>query len=155
MKSTLGMLAFAGWVISTQGQPTNSFPLWPEGAPGALGTQEKDIPTLTPYFPDPAKATGAAMVICPGGGYWDLYWQLEGEEVAQWLNSLGVTGIILKYRVPRRPDEPKGMPARRPLQDAQRAVVIGVLAERGDQHAAIARRADIQIRGIAHGLEVE
>jgi acetyl esterase/lipase len=51
-----------------------------------------------------------------------LYWQLEGEEVAAWLNSIGVTGIILKYRVPRRPDEPKGEPARRPLQDAQRAV---------------------------------
>jgi acetyl esterase/lipase len=49
---------------------------------------------------------------------------LEGEEVARWLNSLGVTGIILKYRVPRRPDEPKGEPARRPLQDAQRAVSL-------------------------------
>ena len=64
------------------------------------------------------------MVICPGGGYWNLFWQLEGEEVAAWLNSLGVTGIILKYRVPRRPDEPKGEPARRPLQDAQRAVSL-------------------------------
>ena len=62
------------------------------------------------------------MLICPGGGYWNLYWQLEGEEVAAWLNSIGVTGIILKYRVPRRPDEPQGEPARRPLQDAQRAV---------------------------------
>ena len=49
---------------------------------------------------------------------------MEGEEVAAWLNSLGVTGIILKYRVPRRPDEPKGEPARRPLQDAQRAVSL-------------------------------
>jgi acetyl esterase/lipase len=64
------------------------------------------------------------MLICPGGGYWNLYWQLEGEEVAAWLNSLGVTGIILKYRVPRRPDEPRGEPARRPLQDAQRAVSL-------------------------------
>ena len=64
------------------------------------------------------------MLICPGGGYWNLYWELEGEEVAAWLNSLGVTGIILKYRVPRRPDEPKGEPARRPLQDAQRAVSL-------------------------------
>jgi acetyl esterase/lipase len=64
------------------------------------------------------------MLICPGGGYWNLYWQLEGEEVAAWLNSIGVTGIILKYRVPRRPDEPKGEPARRPLQDAQRAVSL-------------------------------
>lgn len=81
-------------------------------------------PTLTIYRPAKDKDTGTAMLICPGGGYWNLYWELEGEEVAAWLNSLGVTGIILKYRVPRRPDEPKGEPARRPLQDAQRAVSL-------------------------------
>lgn len=81
-------------------------------------------PTLTVYRPPKDKDSGTAMLICPGGGYWDLYWQLEGEEVAAWLNSIGVTGIILKYRVPRRPDEPKGEPARRPLQDAQRAVSL-------------------------------
>jgi acetyl esterase/lipase len=79
-------------------------------------------PTITICRPPKDKDSGAAVLICPGGGYWNLYWQLEGEEVAAWLNSLGVTGIILKYRVPRRPDEPKGEPARRPLQDAQRAV---------------------------------
>jgi acetyl esterase/lipase len=79
-------------------------------------------PTLTIYRPAKDKDTGTAILICPGGGYWNLYWQLEGEEVAAWLNSIGVTGIILKYRVPRRPDEVKGEPARRPLQDAQRAV---------------------------------
>jgi acetyl esterase/lipase len=81
-------------------------------------------PTLTIYRPAKEKDTGAAVLICPGGGYWNLYWELEGEEVAAWLNSMGVTGIILKYRVPRRPDEPKGEPARRPLQDAQRAVSL-------------------------------
>jgi acetyl esterase/lipase len=81
-------------------------------------------PTLTIYRPAKGKDTGTAVLICPGGGYWDLYWQLEGEEVAAWLNSIGVTGIILKYRVPRRPDEPKGEPARRPLADAQRAVSL-------------------------------
>ncbi len=81
-------------------------------------------PTLTIYRPAKDKDTGTAVLICPGGGYWDLYWQIEGEEVATWLNSLGVTGIILKYRVPRRPDEIKGEPARRPLQDAQRAVSL-------------------------------
>ena len=79
-------------------------------------------PTLTIYRPAKDKDTGTAVLICPGGGYHNLYWQLEGEEVAAWLNSLGVTGIILKYRVPRRPDDTKGEPARRPLQDAQRAV---------------------------------
>ena len=81
-------------------------------------------PTLTIYRPAREKETGTAMLICPGGGYWNLYWQLEGEEVAAWANSIGVTGIILKYRVPRRPDEIKGEPARRPLQDAQRAVSL-------------------------------
>jgi acetyl esterase/lipase len=81
-------------------------------------------PTLTIYRPGKDKDTGTAMLICPGGGYWNLYWQLEGEEVAEWLNSIGVTGMILKYRVPRRSDEPRGEPARRPLQDAQRAVSL-------------------------------
>jgi len=81
-------------------------------------------PTITICRPAKEKDTGTAILICPGGGYWNLYWQLEGEEVASWLNSLGVTGIILKYRVPRRPDEPPREPARRPLQDAQRAVSL-------------------------------
>ncbi|HMC10488.1 MAG TPA: alpha/beta hydrolase [Pirellulaceae bacterium] len=81
-------------------------------------------PSISIFRPDKDKETGTAMLICPGGGYWNLYWQLEGEEVAAWLNSIGVTGIVLKYRVPRRPDEPRGEPARRPLQDAQRAVSL-------------------------------
>jgi acetyl esterase/lipase len=81
-------------------------------------------PTVTICRPAKGQDTGTAVLICPGGGYWNLYWQLEGEEVAAWLNSLGVTGIILKYRVPRRPGEPTGEPARRPLQDAQRAVSL-------------------------------
>jgi acetyl esterase/lipase len=88
-------------------------------------------PNLTIYRPPKDKDTGTAVLICPGGGYWDLYWQLEGEEVAAWLNSIGATGIILKYRVPRRPDEPNGEPARRPLQDAQRAVSL-VRSKAGD-----------------------
>jgi acetyl esterase/lipase len=81
-------------------------------------------PTITIYRPAKDKDTGAAILICPGGGYWNLYWELEGEEVAAWLNSQGLTGIILKYRVPRRPGEPEREPARRPLQDAQRAVSL-------------------------------
>jgi acetyl esterase/lipase len=81
-------------------------------------------PTLTIYRPPQDNDTGTLVLICPGGGYWNLYWELEGEEVAQWLNTLGISGAILKYRVPRRPDEPKGEPARRPLQDAQRAVSL-------------------------------
>lgn len=81
-------------------------------------------PTITLFRPETNLDAGTAVLICPGGGYWNLYWQLEGEEVAAWLNSQGITGIILKYRVPRQPDEPKTEPARRPLQDAQRAVSL-------------------------------
>jgi len=81
-------------------------------------------PTLTIYRPPPDKDNGAAALICPGGGYHALMWDLEGEEVATWLNSLGVTSIILKYRCPRRPGEEKGVPAPGPLKDAQRAVSL-------------------------------
>ena len=81
-------------------------------------------PSITICRPPKEKNVGTAILICPGGGYWDLYWQLEGEEVAAWVNTMGVTGIILKYRVPRRPDEAKSEPARRPLQDSQRALSL-------------------------------
>jgi acetyl esterase/lipase len=75
-----------------------SFPLWPEGAPGALGQDPKDIPPLTPFFPDPAKATGAAFVICPGGAYQHLA-DHEGKGYAQWLNDHGIAAFVLKYRL--------------------------------------------------------
>lgn len=81
-------------------------------------------PTLTIYRPASEKDNGAAALICPGGGYHALMWDLEGEEVAQWLNSLGVTGMILKYRCPRRPGDTKGVPAPGPLKDAQRAMSL-------------------------------
>lgn len=81
-------------------------------------------PSLSIYRPAKEKDTGTAMLIFPGGGYWNLYWEVEGEEVAAWLNSLGITGLILKYRVPRRAGEPERDPAKRPLQDAQRAISL-------------------------------
>lgn len=73
-------------------------PLWPGGAPGALGNSEKDIPTLTPFLPAPDVATGAAIVICPGGGYAALA-QHEGKDYAEWLNEHGVAGFVLRYRL--------------------------------------------------------
>ena len=78
-------------------------------------------PTLTLYKPDLAEDTGASVVICPGGGYQILAWDLEGTEVAAWLNSIGVTGVVLKYRVPRRKGRDKHVA---PLQDAQRSVSL-------------------------------
>jgi acetyl esterase/lipase len=64
------------------------------------------------------------MVVCPGGGYNMLAWDHEGEQVAQWLNKLGVTTVLLKYRVPRRSDTPKGQPPKQALMDAQRAIAL-------------------------------
>jgi acetyl esterase/lipase len=76
-------------------------------------------PTITIYRPDPAKDTGAAVLVCPGGGYYILAMDLEGTEVCAWLNSIGVTGVLLKYRVPAREGQPRHLA---PLQDAQRAL---------------------------------
>jgi acetyl esterase/lipase len=76
-------------------------------------------PTITIYKPAADKATGVSVMVCPGGGYHILATDLEGTEVCAWLNSIGVSGILLKYRVPGRPGE-TGHPG--PLQDAQRAI---------------------------------
>ncbi|MBN1569008.1 MAG: alpha/beta hydrolase [Acidobacteria bacterium] len=80
------------------GLPRFEFPLWEGNAPGALGKEPKDIPTLTPYFAPRAKATGASIVICPGGGYGHLAPQ-EGFHYALWLNEQGIAGFVLKYRL--------------------------------------------------------
>jgi predicted amidohydrolase/acetyl esterase/lipase len=79
-------------------------------------------PTISVFRPDAANNARVAVVVCPGGGYWNLAWDKEGEEVAAWLNTLGITGVVLKYRVPRRPGEPEPLPAPGPLLDAQRAI---------------------------------
>ncbi len=81
-------------------------------------------PTLTIFRPPKEKDTGVSMIICPGGGYHNLGWDVEGEEVAAWLNSVGRSGLLLKYRCPRRKGEPLGVPPLGPLIDAQRAVSL-------------------------------
>lgn len=80
----------------SSGETNSAFPLWPNAAPGALGSAAKDTPTLTPFFP--TNATGAAMIICPGGGYSRLA-PHEGHDYALWLASRGVTCFVLKYRL--------------------------------------------------------
>src|SRR5437660_2563378 len=89
--------------------------LWPNGAPGAVGKEPIDIPTLTPYFAAKEKAPGAAVIVCPGGGYTHLA-DHEGQPVAEWLNSIGITAFVLKYRLGPRYHHPA------PLQDAARAI---------------------------------
>ncbi len=92
------LLAMGLFAALTTCLAQESFPLWPEKAPGALGTSSNDTPTLTVYLPAEGKATGAAMVICPGGGYGGLA-QHEGKDYALWLADHGVTGFVLKYRL--------------------------------------------------------
>jgi acetyl esterase/lipase len=81
-------------------------------------------PTLSVYLPPKGKNSGTAMVICPGGGYWDLYLDIEGKQVAEWLVSQGMTGIVLKYRVPRPPNVPERLTPFGPQIDAQRAMRV-------------------------------
>ncbi len=89
--------------------------LWPAGAPGAVGHEPVDIPSLTPYLPPKEKATRAAIVVCPGGSYGHLA-DHEGGPVAEWLNSIGIAAFALKYRLGPRYHHPA------PLQDAARAI---------------------------------
>ena len=96
--------------------PRDEFPLWPKGAPGALGTEPKDIPTLTPFFAPPASATGAAVIVCPGGGYSRLA-PHEGAHYALWLNELGITAFVLKDRLGSNGYHHPAM-----MQDGQRAI---------------------------------
>jgi acetyl esterase/lipase len=90
--------------------------LWPEGAPGAVGTEDADKPAIFVYLPPEGRATGAGVVVCPGGGYGHLAMDHEGDQVGRWLNSFGVAAFVLRYRIAPR----YGHPA--PLQDAQRAI---------------------------------
>jgi len=144
MKSSLFFLTalFAFGTPAALRAASAEIPLWPGKAPGetAILPPEADTtkpdgeliagrrvirlgnvstPTMAIYRPDPAKDTGAAVLVCPGGGYYILAMDLEGTEVCAWLNSIGVTGILLKYRVPGREGLPRYVP---PLQDAQRAL---------------------------------
>jgi acetyl esterase/lipase/enterochelin esterase-like enzyme len=90
--------------------------LWPNGAPGAVGDTEQDKPALTVYLPPADKANGAAVVVCPGGGYQHLAVGHEGRDIAEWLNEQGVTAFVLQYRIAPRYHHPA------PLQDVQRAL---------------------------------
>ncbi len=91
-------------------------PLWPEGAPGAKGKSPADTPVVFIYPAPKEKANSAAVVICPGGGYGGLAISYEGHDVARWFNTLGVTGVVLRYRHAPNYRHPT------PLTDASRAL---------------------------------
>ncbi len=113
----------AGWLAGASflaAAPLEPVLLWPDGAPEARGTTDEDKPAITPYLPTAGQATGAAVVICPGGGYVRRAEDHEGRQVAEWLNSFGVAAFVLRYRV----GQPDGSGYRHPvpLMDAQRAI---------------------------------
>lgn len=139
--TTVALLAFAGAATAAAVAPTTTLAnstvvtLWPKGAPDLEGKGGPEKATASPKggvsvtritnvtkptisVRTPPKATGPcpAVVVCPGGGYSILAYDLEGTEVVDWLNSIGVAGVLLKYRVPRQRDGA--------FQDAQRAVSI-------------------------------
>ncbi|WCJ57992.1 alpha/beta hydrolase [Fontisphaera persica] len=143
MNTSMGMLMLALVTGSLAAAPAPiTLPLWPATPPGdteALG-EERDTtneksgmvagrrvmrlapvarPTLT-FYPAPAERnTRATVLICPGGAYHILAWDLEGTEVAEWLNSVGINAVLLKYRVPIRKNRERW---EAPLEDAQRAM---------------------------------
>jgi len=135
MKATYLILILLLTTI-VQGQDL-TLKLWPQGVPGSKDTpsyrevtQMNDRnkprvsrvtdPELLVYFAPKETATGAAVVICPGGGYGVLAIDHEGYDIAKWLNSMGVAGIILKYRLPS--DEIMKDKSIGPLQDVQEAI---------------------------------
>jgi acetyl esterase/lipase len=114
--------------------------LWPAGKvpgekAGAVGPEKRtekagvvtsitdvSVPSIEVHLAPKATATGVAIVIAPGGGYKNLAWDHEGEQIAAWANGRGITGVVLKYRVPKRLDQPQDQPPIGALQDAQRAM---------------------------------
>ncbi|MFT3746540.1 MAG: alpha/beta hydrolase [Pyrinomonadaceae bacterium] len=111
--SVLAVLAFV-FVGSISAQ--TAMPLWPDGAPNAVGKEPQDIPTITPYLAPKETATGSAVLVLPGGGYTKLSDVKEGSDIAKWLNSLGISAFVLKYRLGPRYNQPN------PLLDASRAM---------------------------------
>jgi acetyl esterase/lipase len=126
--------------LALSAQAAEPIKLWPGKAPGEtkdIGPEkvtppknDKDVkrvgnvsePTITVYAPPKDKANGTAVVVAPGGGYSILAIEHEGTQVCEWLNSLGVTAVLLKYRVPKRPGQTPDNLAM--VQDAQRAITL-------------------------------
>lgn len=138
---TLGLAAAGGAADNPTTEPL-TLEVWPGSVPGekdpigeekvtkkpgtdvVTGLTNVSKPTLLVSHPPRDKNTRVAILVFPGGGYNMLAWDHEGEQVARWLNSIGVTAAVLKYRVPRRPGTSKGEPPIQALMDAQRAISL-------------------------------
>src|SRR5438034_3577159 len=97
-------------------QDGQTIPLWSGAAPGALGTEDRDIPVITVFLPRTMSQNTPAVIVCPGGAYVNLAMNHEGRQVASYLNSLGIAAFVLKYRLGPRYHHPIE------LGDAQRAI---------------------------------
>jgi acetyl esterase/lipase len=108
LRATALVLVFVTALAGHTAEPTKAKPeskvvrLWTDKAPGAMGDEDRDRPTLTIHLPDPSKATGTGVIVCPGGGYTILVADHEGQQVAKWLNSVGIAAFVLKYRLTPR-----------------------------------------------------
>jgi acetyl esterase/lipase len=133
MKPFISILLLNVFFISSFAQNKDLISLWPGKVPGeskpkaaaVADTKTKDKvfryaevtdPALEVFLPDQSVRNGSAVVVCPGGGYNILAWDLEGTEIAAWLNSLGYTAFVLQYRIPQKKEGA--------LQDAQRAIRV-------------------------------
>ena len=132
-------------------QPDDSYLIWPDTPPGRVSTKREptdltkksdeliagrpiirmghvSTPEIHVFFPPAENRSQTAVVVCPGGGFNILAWDLEGTEVAEWLNSIGITAVVLKYRVPTRNHKPAWQAG---IQDAQRTLgIVRASAER-------------------------
>lgn len=133
------LLIFLLTALGAAGQPLEPELLWPGGAPGAIGSEDPDRPSIT-YWPAP-QPNGAAVLVCPGGGYGALAMDHEGKQVAEWFNSFGVSVFVLKYRLGPRYRHPA------PLDDARRA--MRMIRERAAKLGLDARR--IGVMGFSAG----
>jgi acetyl esterase/lipase len=132
MKKTIAIILIMCSLTSFS-QKKELINLWPGKVPGefkekqppVIDTSNKDNiirfdevtnPTLEVYLPDPMLRNGSSVIVCPGGGYQILAYDLEGTEIAAWLNRLGYTAFVLQYRIPNKREGA--------LQDAQRAIRI-------------------------------
>ncbi len=138
-------------------------PLWPDGAPGSedWSWPEQEFfmsrynskfirnvtrPTLTAYLPDPARATGTAVVVCPGGAFLFLAIAHEGTQVASWLVERGIAAFLLKYRVAHTPEDPAEFEEFRQNRQARRESMRDVIAQAREFGIADARRAMTIVR---------
>ena len=158
----MALLLFGAWATfaADDAQPV-VIPLWPEGAPGFENRRNepelaKDYwvrnihnPSVTVFLPTKEKATGAAVLICPGGGHRELVYKAEGVEPARYLNSLGVAAFVLKYRLGRETNSPYSV-QKHPREDGQRAMRL--VRSRAGEWGIDANR--IGIMGFSAGGEV-